>query len=162
MKPAAWRLALTALLFLGWVGYLGYLVLTTRGAVVLSRPQFLVAELHVVATRDGTDQFVVNDVLWPADKKEEWRGKKIVIKNIAECQTWSAAAREWRTAPPPEGQRVLLPLVPAKGGDAFDVVPIPPSPGYQPPDPRRGGAGPPRVYPADPRVLDQYNSIPKP
>ncbi len=158
MKPAAWRLVVTAALFLAWVGYLAYLALMTRNPVVLSRPQFLVAELHVLATRDGGDDFVVNDVLWPPDKKEEWQGKKIVVENLKDCETWSA--KGWQTAPPPEGQKVLMPL--RQAGSDFDVSPIPTSPGYPPPDAQRSGAGPPRIYPADSAVLSQYNSIPKP
>jgi len=164
MKPAAWRLVVTAVLFLAWVGYLAYLALVARNPVVLSRPQFLVSELHVLATRDGGDAFVVNDVLWPSDKKEEWQGKKIVVENLKDCQTWSAADR-WHKAPPPEGQKVLMPLSPAgpaKDGADFDVSPIPASPGYPPPGARGAGAGPARIYPADSEVLSQYNSIPKP
>ena len=42
MKPVAWRLAVTAVLFLGWVGYLAYLALFTRnlspGLTPLPRP----------------------------------------------------------------------------------------------------------------------------
>ena len=158
MKPAAWRLVVTAVLFLSWVGYLAYLALMTRNPVVLSRPQFLVSELHVLATRDGGDDFVVNDVLWPPDKKVEWQGKKIVVDNLKDCETWSA--KGWQTAPPPEGQKVLMPL--RQAGSDFDVSPIPASPGYPPPDARRAGAGPPRIYPADSAVLSQYKSIPKP
>ncbi len=132
MKPAAWRLVVTAVLFLSWVGYLAYLALMTRNPVVLSRPQFLVSELHVLATRDGGDDFVVNDVLWPPDKKVEWQGKKIVVDNLKDCETWSA--KGWQTAPPPEGQKVLMPL--RQAGSDFDVSPIPASPGYPPPDAR--------------------------
>ena len=158
MKPVAWRLAVTAVLFLGWVGYLAYLALFTRNPIVLSRPQFLVAEMHVLATRQADDTFEINDVLWPAEKKEEWRGKKIFLSNPKECQTWSEAER-WHYALPPEGQEALLPLyaVEAAGDDrvAVKVAPIPPSPGH-------GAPGAARIYPATSAVLSEYNSIPKP
>jgi hypothetical protein len=49
MKKSAWRLVLSAVLFAAWIGYLAYLALTTTDPIVLSRPQFLDADLYVVA-----------------------------------------------------------------------------------------------------------------
>jgi hypothetical protein len=49
MKPSRVRLAVCALLFLGWIGWLVYLSATTTRPVVLSRPQFLAADLYVLA-----------------------------------------------------------------------------------------------------------------
>ena len=53
MKFAAVRLAVAAVLFVGWIGYLGFLVRTTRHPIVLSRPQFLVSQKDVIATYKG-------------------------------------------------------------------------------------------------------------
>jgi hypothetical protein len=54
MKPSRVRLAVCALLFLGWIGWLVYLSATTTRPVVLSRPQFLAADLYVIAElREG-------------------------------------------------------------------------------------------------------------
>jgi hypothetical protein len=53
MKRSGWRLALTAVLFLGWIGFLAYLAATTTNPVVLERPQFLTADLVVLADVDG-------------------------------------------------------------------------------------------------------------
>ncbi len=54
MKRARVRLAVTASLFLAWIGYLVYLAATATRPVVLSRPQFLAADLYVIAElRDG-------------------------------------------------------------------------------------------------------------
>ena len=49
------RLWLAACLFIGWLGYLAYLVVETRHQVVLSRPQFLEAGVYVVARLVGDD-----------------------------------------------------------------------------------------------------------
>ena len=109
MKPAALRLAVTAVLFVGWVGYLAYLVVKTSNPVVLSRPQFLVSEMDVIATHTGADTFVINDVLYPKNQDAE-KDKTIVVRNLGQCQTFSP--REgWRAVPPPEGQQFLLPLM---------------------------------------------------
>ncbi len=43
------RLVLASTFFLAWIGYLAYLVAITRNPVILSRPQFLVADAYVVA-----------------------------------------------------------------------------------------------------------------
>ena len=66
------RLVVAAVLFVGWLGFLLFLVLES-GTVVLSRPQFLVAQLYVVAEigrgeEGGLDPRVtIDEVLWSAD-----------------------------------------------------------------------------------------------
>ena len=159
MKPAALRLTVAALLFVGWVGYLAFLAATTRNAIVLSRPQFLVSELDVIATHKGDDTFVIDEVLYPKDK-DALKGKTVLVKNLVQCQTFSAKDG-WHAAPPPEGQAYLLPLVstglPAAADqpETMNVAPIPASPGYP-------SAGPPRVYPDTPEVRREYGTIQKP
>ena len=49
MKRSAWRLAVAAILFAGWIGYLAFLAATTTEPTVLSRSQFLSADLYVAA-----------------------------------------------------------------------------------------------------------------
>jgi len=151
MKPAAWRLTATAVLFAGWIGYLGYLVAATRNPIVLSRPQFLVSRLDVIATRKGDDSFLVNEVLYPASKNEEWSGKTITVSNLKKCQVYSARTGG-ETVPADEGRQYLLPLDVEEGANAR-VVPTPPSPGYK--------MGPPRIYPFDAAVLNEYRTVPK-
>ena len=158
MKPAVWRLVVAAVLFLAWIGYLAYLVAFTRNPIILSRPQFLVAEMHVLATRQGDDAFVIDEVLWPADRKAAWQGKKVVISNPKECQTWSDADH-WHYALPPDGAKVLMPLYNVENtganGSAARVAPIPMSPGHN-------GVGPARVYPDSPAVIREYDGMAKP
>jgi hypothetical protein len=173
MKPAALRLALTAVLFVGWIGYLGYLAWTTSNPVVLSRPQVMVSDLDVIAhpDKDGGPDFVIDEVLYPQSQKEDLKGKTIGIEDINKVdrfvfvrESWHEGRYEWRHD---QGQftsdrKFLLPLRPAalptgaaEDKPYFQVVPMPASPGYQ-------GAGPGRAYPADPAVIRQYHTIPKP
>ncbi|HBI42969.1 MAG TPA: hypothetical protein DDY78_08940 [Planctomycetales bacterium] len=152
MKPAAWRLVITAVLFAGWIGYLGYLVAATRNSIVLSRPQFLVSGLDVIATRKGDDSFLVDEVLYPADKNEEWRGKTIVVRNLKACQIFYSDRSGGVPVPADEDRKYLLPLDIEEGANAR-VVPTPPSPGYK--------TGPPRIYPFDTAVLNEYRTVPK-
>ena len=60
MKRSGWRLAVSAILFAGWIGYLAFLAATTTEPTVLSRPQFLAADLYVVAELGPTRY-------WPAE-----------------------------------------------------------------------------------------------
>src|SRR5437773_1465882 len=70
MTTAKLRLALAAALFAAWVGWLIFLALTTRQEFVLSRPQFLAADLYVVAElkADGagkpSSEAEIKEVLW--------------------------------------------------------------------------------------------------
>jgi hypothetical protein len=152
MKPAAWRLVATSVLFAGWIGYLSYLVAATRNPIVLSRPQFLVSGLDVIATRKGDDSFLVEEVLYQADKNEEWRGKMIVVRNLKACQIFYSNLTNGEPVPAGEGRKYLLPLDIEEGANVR-VVPTPPSPGYK--------TGPPRIYPFDAAVLNEYRTVPK-
>src|SRR5690349_5234573 len=56
MKRRPWLLAVAVGLFVVWIGYLAFLALTTSHPVVLSRPQFLVADLWVIGEVDDFDR----------------------------------------------------------------------------------------------------------
>jgi len=167
MKPAAWRLAVTAVLFAAWLGYLAFLAfITTRDVIVLSRPQLGTSQLDVIARRTGADTFQVTEVLYPPDagKQAEWKGKTITVANIAKCQLYSAK-NGGQPVPPDTGKSYLLPLQSQPGDEPtrLEVVPIPASPGYSGEAHGLGpAAGPPRIYPADGEVIRQYHTIPKP
>jgi hypothetical protein len=163
MKPAALRLIATAVLFVGWIGYLAYLAAATRNPIVLSRPQFLISGLDVIATRTSDGSFVVGEVLYPSAKNEEWKGKTIIVQNIDKCQTFTPDG--WRTGPLPAGP-LLLPLQAAAPGKVdkpdemprFEVVPIPASPGFRSDSHQ---TGPSRIYPDDAAVRSQYRTFQK-
>jgi hypothetical protein len=84
------RLAVAASLFAAWLGYLLMLVLLSRHTIVLSRPQFLVAEMCVIAevTGDGgvPDAMVtIQNVAWSVRAgADALNGKKIRVTNLAE------------------------------------------------------------------------------
>jgi hypothetical protein len=191
MRPAVGRLILTIALFVGWLGYLGYLVQcrphTSDGRpLTLSRPQFLVSTVDVVARVDndkGTD-VIVEEVLSPKEKPPLEVGDKIQVADILKCQPlpdplaktqfefrsfrWipKEPALDW-TGP---GRYILaLQSDPKEGKGHFRVVPTPRSPGYPPPPPREapadyprfGEPGPPRIYPATAELLAEYRDISK-
>jgi len=89
MKKSAWRLALSAVLFVAWIGYLAYLAATTTQPVVLSRPQFLSAELYVIAqiSADAADaeqpgsHIAVKKVVW-ANKAEDAGLKTLQVAGL--------------------------------------------------------------------------------
>jgi len=143
MKLAAGRLIVTAVLFVGWLGYLNYLV-WTRPEVVLSRPQALISNLDVIAHVEALDQSaVVREALYQTSKTSMKPGDKIVVRNLTErgCEGFEGP-----------GDYLLL-LTPTRNEGQFEVVPTPPSPGFV--------SGPAWIYPAD-KVLAQYREVKKP
>jgi hypothetical protein len=182
MKPAVGRVILTAALFVGWLGYLGYLVVCRpytpeglRGAfegrpLALSRPQFLVSMLDVKARVENIDgdKVVVEEVLFPSENPPVKAGETIRVENIDKCRPLPAPL-EKDQEPPADwtgpGQYLLpLQIVERNGQRHFEVVPTPPSPGYPPRTLplHNGSVGPPRIYPATPQMLAEYKEIAKP
>jgi hypothetical protein len=136
-------LVVAAGLFVAWLGYLAYLAATTRKPIVLSRPQFLVADLIVVAEVDRLDgQPTVRQVVWPeGDKAPDVAGKPIPVKNLAEASGWDKP-----------GEYVLALMSEKDGG--YRIAPTPPSPGYH------GNHGSrPRIYPLTPETRAQLLDI---
>jgi len=91
MQTARIRFILALCLFTAWIGWLGYLAFTTRGQIVLSRPQFLVANVKVVASLAGDGDYadgsaIVKEVLATSDKAiGVAKGKKIVVQDLELC-----------------------------------------------------------------------------
>jgi hypothetical protein len=150
------RLAVAAALFVGWLGWLVYLAATGTDDVVLSRPQFLVANVHVVAEVGGKkepeSEVVVREVFWAAGDKKPVDGKPITVENLKECldQGWAG--------PGP----YILPLMThtTAKGVTYSVAPTPRTPGY--PYGKNAAAnrpGPPRIYPATESRLRQLKQI---
>ena len=141
-RPSVALLVAAAGLFAAWLGYLAFLALTASHPVVLSRPQFLVADLWVIADVDGPEgavtvrkvEYAAPPVMAVAPKE----GAAIEVKNLAECK------KDWAG----KGGYVL-PLV--VDGSGYRVPPIPRSPGF--------GSGPPRIYPDTPETRDQLHEM---
>jgi hypothetical protein len=119
------RLAVAASLFAAWLGYLLMLVLASRHTIVLSRPQFLVAELCVIAdvTGDGgvPDEVVtIKNVAWSVRADAvALNGKKVRVTNLAEAGPQGYAGPG----------RYILPLK-MQGDPTWVVTAVPASPGY--------------------------------
>ncbi|MGH7169736.1 MAG: hypothetical protein ACRELG_05605 [Gemmataceae bacterium] len=178
MKAKAARLILTVALFLGWLGYLGYLVVCRphtpgglRGAfegrpLTLSRPQLLVSTLDVIATVSGDkgEKVVVKEVLFPKKDPPVKPEETIHVEHIDLCHPLpDPLAKDANPPPDYTGPGdYLLPLQAIGNNEdrRFQVVPTPPSPGfYSAPN---VGVGPPRIYPATPEMRAEYQKIAKP
>jgi hypothetical protein len=135
------RLVVAAGLFAAWIAYLAFLAVTASHPVVLSRPQFLVADLWVIADVDVPKGSVtMREVAYaapPVRAAAPKDGTTIDVKNLGDCKAWTGNGR------------YILPLV--ADGSAYRVPPIPRSPGY--------GAGATRVYPDTPETRDQLNEM---
>lgn len=139
-------LAVAALLFAGWVSWLGYLALTTTRPEVLSRPQFLASQLDIVADIDGSGEHAeaavtVADVLWHAQEvtKPE-KGERLTVVNLPHVSDgWTGPGR------------YILPLT--REGTQYRVAPVLHSPGLSRAHDR------PRIYHATTQTLEQYHKM---
>jgi hypothetical protein len=126
MNAATLRLLLAAGLFSAWIGWLAYLAATATRPMVLSRPQFLVSTLDVLAdvTADKgvpSPEVTIREVFWPETGHEKYLGTRITVSNLPLCKE----RQGW------EGPGLyVLPLV--KSGDDYRVALTPPSPGFDP------------------------------
>jgi hypothetical protein len=163
MKPAVFRLVLASALFAGWIGYLGYQVwyrpVRENGQpLVLSRPQILASELDVIATvpdKSGHEVTIVS-VLYPSDSILT-PGTTIQVTNIGDCAPVPMGGDS--PLPPADWSGpgdYLLPLRALPEKNKYEVVPIPPSPGFYL---SRIDEPPPRLYPDTAQTRAQYHQI---
>jgi hypothetical protein len=169
MNLLAWRLVLSASLFVGWLGYLGYLVatrpLTAAGApLVLSRAQLMVSPIDIVAEVADPDDpaVVVKEVLYPADAPVKV-GQKLTVFDLDLCHPMPRRQNDEPprdlTGPGP----YLIPLRPSgREKGAYEVVPIPTSPGFDARRMENLGVRPVRIYPYNGETAAQYRRIEKP
>lgn len=140
-------LVLSALLFVSWLGWLGFLAVRTAARpAVLSRPQFLAAQIDVIAAvkeANGRPDPVVEveEVLWVRnDKDKELRTIRVVNLSLLDGKTgWDKPGR------------YILPLV--KDGEDYGVAAIPSSPGFD------GRFEHLRIYPYTPQTLEQQQAL---
>jgi hypothetical protein len=159
MKAARLRLIVAGVLFFAWMGWLAYLALSASLSphIVLSRPQFLVSNLDVIAQVDrlpekGVPASVqITEVHWPPEEKKALQGKTIEVKGLGD------SGKNW--IGPGE---YILPLV-RSGSNGYVIAAVPHSPGFPPaeyssqPDQRRMY----RIYPVTPDTRAQLDAIPK-
>lgn len=134
------RLGVAIFLFLGWIGYLTYLVVRTREPVIVSRPQLLHSDVVIVAEveeKEGAPAPVVKvkEVLWAAEGKARPEvGQEITLREIVDVLPHQRAdyqKRGWGWHGPGD---YLIPLQVAKdqAGADYGVTPMPWSPGLRP------------------------------
>jgi hypothetical protein len=154
MKRRRWLLALAAGLFAAWIAYLAFLALTASRPIVLSRPQFLVADLWVVADVDDPAKPVkVVEVAYAKSEAPE-KGAAIDVRNLAECRVVRGPEEKQWTKP--GAGRFLLPL--SRQGTAYYVTAVPRSPGYPP-----GQVAPQwLIYPDTPETRAELGQLPRP
>jgi hypothetical protein len=121
--PPRRRLALAAtiLAFVLWIGFLTFLAATSSHPVVLSRPQFLVSNLIVLAHVSGTDHpeptVEVLQVVWPREPEAGVKASaKLTIEDLKLARGWEGAGE------------YLLALTRQAG--ATKVTAVPASPGF--------------------------------
>jgi hypothetical protein len=146
MRKSGWRLALSAALFAGWIGYLAYLSATTTHPIVLSRPQFLAADFYVVAEvpadpaapDEPASVVTVKQVVWSA-RSEDSKLTAIEVLNLNAKHGWEGAGE------------YIMPLSRTKDAKRFRVTSIPRTPGFG------GDVG--RIYQATPTTLRQLELL---
>jgi hypothetical protein len=152
MKKSGWRLAVAVVLFACWISYLAYLAATTAQPIVLSRPQFLTAEVYVlalVAADPGTpaepiNEVTVKKVFWSA-KADDLKIKKMSVINLNTPKSLSATG--WQGP----GEYILALSRTNENSNEFQVTPLPRTPGFN------GSVG--RIYKATPSTLRQLEDL---
>ena len=159
MTVARVRLLVAAVLFFGWLCWLGYLAFTKTSPVVVSRSQVMAANRYVVArvkiepdTRALSKDVSVAQDLHP--QGAPLTGTTIKVTNLEAAEIVGGGARF------EDGQEYLLLLTPLPGG-AFELT-RPPGRVYRPPPPndKRTEAGRPYAYRWDnEEVRRQFESL---
>lgn len=158
MKAVWLRFLLTAALFLGWIGYLAYLVANRpltpdEQPLVLSRAQLLASDIDVIAHVEAPDQPVrIVKVLWldeatllaraPERLRANWpalkamlaEGRELKVENLGESQARAAGPE----APDPKKDfsgpgEYLIPLSVHLDSKSLSVLQVPESPGLTAP-----------------------------
>jgi hypothetical protein len=163
-KGVAVRFVVALALFLGWIGYLVFLVFTSRHPVILSRPQLLVSKIDIIGRIDDvkTGEVTVEEVNWvdPKLQVRPQKGARIRVLNLEDCRP--ILFEEGKQKPGPidwTGPGVyILPLI--VHVDEYEVATIPPSPGAL--LLRGRDHGPPRIYPFTSETRAQLDAIAKP
>jgi hypothetical protein len=155
MKRSPVLLVVAAVLFAAWIGWLAFLAApywrTSRPPIILSRPQFLVADLYVVAdvhanpAADEPDNVVtIKQLAWssnPADARHD----KIFVTNLSKMD----AQHGWQG--PNEYVLALTRTQGRRGRYVFLVTALPKTPGFP------GELG--RIYLATPQTLRQLEKL---
>jgi hypothetical protein len=127
MKVARIRLGIAMLLLLGWLGYLGFLVLFERDPIVVSRSQVMASTQFVLAnvTVDPTDGLPTKSVSVVEDLRpmgKSLTNQAITIWNIKDARV-AGSSDGFR------GKGPFLLMLTKSGTDGFELTPPPRSTG---------------------------------
>lgn len=146
MKKSPVVLAVAALLFVGWIGYLAVQTWKYRTPpVVVSRAQLLAAKYDLAADvrakADGRpeSEVTVREILFAADAAAPKVGNKIKVGNLADCDGFGGPGA------------YVLPLTATADGH-YRVAGLPFDPG-------RAGEVRPRIYPDTAAVREQFKAL---
>jgi hypothetical protein len=149
MKVSRVRLAVAAVLFLGWIGWLAYLAVSNHDPVILSRPQFLIADLWVIGDINTQDdhprrEVAVREVVWASQGKKP-SGDVLEVADLPDMKTENG----WRGT-----GTYMVPVTVRTVGkrDYYTVTPLPRSPGFP-------EAGERRIYVATPETRAQLDHL---
>ncbi len=146
MKKSPLALAIAALLFVGWMIFLGTQALRKSNPVVVSRAQLMVSQYEVEVdlesppTGPEPQKVKVLSVLYKSDDSPP--SGEITVTNLGDTQGFTGPGA------------YLLPLV--KHGDRYEVAGYPDDPGFVP-DPKKPLK--PRIYPLTDEVRRQHRQI---
>jgi hypothetical protein len=154
MTIARLRLIGAAVLFVGWLGWLGYAVWNKGTVQIVSRAQLtaathlVVAEVAVGPDGQPLPRVTVTEVI-QAPEGDQPTGE-LEVERLPSAMTPLPVVGETRT--PPAGM-YLLPLVKTDAG-RYRLAGLPASPGYPPREPDR-----PRIYPWTADVQTQLRKV---
>jgi len=133
------RLIVAALLFVSWLGWLGYAVSRKGTVQIVSRAQLAAATHLVIAEISvGPDGVPLTRALVKESQSGEKLTGPIVVRNLASAMTPLPIANDSRK---PVAGDYLLPLVKLATG-VYEIAGLPRSPGYEAQTPRS-----PVIYP---------------
>lgn len=145
------RLLVSGLLLAGWLSYLGFLAATTTNPVVLSRPQFLVANLVVIGTVPALNSEKPVDVeirevqFDPGNSVEPKQTIKVHFQNEKAHKYWTGPAD-------------YILVLSKKADGSYSITPIPLSPGY--PNPSISEPVPRHwIYPVTPTTRNRMKRL---
>ncbi len=151
MRKSPVELAVAVLLFVGWLTWLGIQAVRDRRPLVVSRAQLAVSqydvEVDLAANPDGSLPLgvKVQRVRWASDDRAPPAGEEIAVANLPQTQGYQGPGT------------YLLPLV--RRGKDYAVAGLPLDPGYAPPHEPLHEPPKPRIYPAAPGVMKQWDEI---
>jgi hypothetical protein len=153
-----WQLLLTAVVFIGWLSYLGYAALSKNRGPVISRAQAAAAKYAIVADVSGTPQGQADQYLTVVESlgaNSLPAGTRQFVTNIADAGGFEGP-----------GQYLLLlaedPSLLMIGDEGAKLRPLSIVGQQRSPGNDLTGVGPPKIYRWTEETRKQFDCIPKP